>query len=37
MTEILVSKETGNQYKIIEKIGSGSYAEVFKGQNIKTK
>lgn len=33
----MISKETGNQYKIMEKIGSGAYAEVFKGQNINTK
>lgn len=37
MTDILVSKETGNQYKVLNKIGEGAYAEVFKGENIKTK
>ena len=31
MTDILVSKETGNQYKILNKIGEGAYALVFKG------
>lgn len=38
MTDPLISsKQSGNQYKIMAKIGEGAFAEVYKGENVKTK
>jgi serine/threonine protein kinase len=35
--ELLVNKENGNQYRVLGKVGEGAYAEVFKGETLRTR
>ncbi len=37
MNQIVTNQTNGDQYVLLEKIGQGSFADVFKGQKVKDK
>jgi hypothetical protein len=36
MNQVIVNKKNNNQYSVLEKVGEGQYAEVYKGLNMAT-
>jgi serine/threonine protein kinase len=37
MNQIVINQTSGEEYALLEKIGEGSFADVFKGQKVKDK
>ena len=37
MNQIVINQTNGDEYVLLEKIGEGSFADVFKGQKVKDK
>lgn len=37
MNQVVINQTNGDEYVLLEKIGEGSFADVFKGQKVKDK